>query len=104
MKSPKRMLLIATPVLLLSLGAALHAAPKRPMKCGQPPSLIMAVAQKLGLAAKPAACETASPNIPGEWCVNDGHNCRDANGTPGKCTSVYDGSMWSCVCAPHGKL
>jgi len=108
MKLPKRILLISTPLLLAFFGAGLHAAPKRPVKCGQKPTLVMAIAQKLGVAAKPGACETAaqtSAGSSGEWCVNDGHPCRDADGKPGKCTSsvvLVDGiADWSCVCVPH---
>ena len=106
MTSLRRILLIGTPALMLAVGASLQAAPApaRMVKCGQPATRMAAFLQKVGLAARVKPCETASPGPGslGEWCVNDGHHCSGPDGA-GKCTTVYDGVQWGCVCQPNGR-
>jgi len=95
---PKRLLLVGTPLMFFLLVGSLYAEPKKPAKCGQPPTGIAAFFQKIGLAAKPKACETVTPSgVLGEQCADPGRHCSGSDG-PGKCTSLYDGAVWSCVC------
>ena len=104
MTSLKRILLIGTPFLMLTVSASLNAAAPRMVKCGQPATRMAAFLQKVGLAARTKPCETASPapGVLGEWCVNNGHHCSSPEGA-GRCTSVYDGVAWGCFCQPNGK-
>jgi len=104
MTSLKRILLIATPCLMLTLSVSLNAAPQRMVRCGQPATRMAALLQKVGLAARVKPCETASPGPGslGEWCTNNGHHCSGPDGA-GKCTTVYDGNEWGCVCQPNGR-
>jgi hypothetical protein len=104
MKSLRRILLIGTPFLMLTVGMSLNAAPKKMVKCGQPATRMAAFMQKLGLAGRIKPCETASPGpgSVGEWCTNPGNHCADANGS-GKCTTLFEEGVWSCVCQPNGK-
>ena len=97
----RRMLMVAVPLALLTVGAALHAAPNRPRPCG-PPKGFAAFLQKVGLTSgKYQACEVTVPDtvVAGSWCVNAGHHCNDGSG-PGRCASVWlpDDSKWVCTC------
>src|SRR5690242_8108133 len=104
MTSLKRILLISAPALMLAVSASMQAAQPRMVKCGQPATRMAAFLQKLGFAGKIKACETASPGPGslGEWCVNDGHHCSGPDGA-GKCTTVFDGVEWGCVCQRNGQ-
>jgi hypothetical protein len=100
MTMPKRLLLIGTPLMFFLLVGGLHAAPKKPAKCGQPPTGMAAFFQKIGFAAKSKPCETVTPSgILGEQCADPGRHCSGPDG-PGKCNSVFDAAtnVWSCVC------
>src|SRR5215813_13827945 len=104
---PKRLLLVGTPWMFFLLTGSVYASPKKPAKCGQPPTGIAAFFQKIGLAAKDKPCQTITPdNIKGEQCADPGRHCSGPDGS-GKCMSVFDPSFvnpdgtfgaWSCDC------